>query len=1483
MRIARRLVHALVLVLTLIIGAAAAAIVVSQTSWFKNWLRGYIVAEANQYLNGQLSIDRLDGNLFFGVELENIGVSMDGRPVVAVKVLGLDYNIFEFISRGLSADNIRLNKPVVHLRREGDTWSIGRLVKKQEQEADRRGPEHPITIDEIAVTDGAIVIDGPVGTSGIEVPKRFDHLDARFAFQYEPVHYTIDITHVSFRGSDPEIALNAFSGGVSVRDDAVYVDKLALRTAETSLSIDGAVQQYLTKPTFTLQVGSDKLSLPEIARLVPALAGIQLQPAFELKVNGPLDRLGIDMNVRSSAGQVTGTVVADALSPEQSVKGRVSVRRLNLAPILQNPAHRSDITADAAVDVHGAAFADVDSLGGTVSLNAPRVAAAGLVAEQVKANARFAGRRVTIDGRANAYGASATAAGRVTLPEGKNDALGFDLRGQARHVDLGRLPPDLNMPPAATDVNAAYHIVGSFASPSRSGSNTSVVSGFSRTTISGEARFEPSTVAGARIAAGSTASFSFSTPRGAPPPRGRDVSYRADATVSDLDLQRVGNEFKIPALAASRYKSSINARVTADGRGTTPREMEVTANGTLTDSSVLGGRIPQLAFDAAIERGTAHVNANGSFADFDPAVVSGKAEMKGNVDGALDVDATIAAVSQGVTPDNLQATAKINLQASSIGDLAIDRAAIDGDYRDSSGFIRTLEIAGRDLNVTASGTLALNETGQSNLTLHADSPSLDALGKLVNRPLAGIATLDATVTGNRTKLQAAGKFNGAGIKYGENGALTASADYTVKIPDLTVTDANVSANTHATFVTLVGQNINDLTATTDYRQKQLDFDATATQPERSLGVAGSVLLHPEHQEIHLQRLGLETAGMTWSLAPGSEPAIRYRRDTVAVEDLKLVNGDQQIAAGGTFGRPGDALNVTLDNVDLAAVDALMLREPQLAGRLNASGTVTGTKEAPKVKGDFQVAQGAFRQFKYETFGGALNYAGKGLTLDAKLQQNPSTWITANGYLPTALFSRDARSREVPHDAAVDPADRIDFHVNSSPIDVGLVQGFTTALTNVTGIMQANIDVTGSAADPHPTGELTIQKAAFTVEPTGVAYTDLVGRIEFQPDQVHIDQLRVLDNHQQPLSITGDLAVHERHVGGVAIAVTSDDFKVIDNEMGNVRVNSNLRIAGQVRAPRMEGDLGVTTGVINLDPIIAMAGQSAYSTEATQYLDAAVDPTAEPAPPSPFDALQMDVRLTVPDDLIVKGSDFRTPGSPISLGAINVTLGGDLRATKNAGGKIALVGAVNTLRGSYDFQGRRFEILRDGSVRFTGDTLDALDPALDISTRRVIRAVEARVNVRGTLTQPDIVLSSTPPLEEADILALIVFNQPINELGEGEQISLAARGQALATGAVASQLAQSIGKALNVDTFEIETAPTGGSTAELTIGQQVGQSLYVRVQQGIGDQSQTNFILEYELAEWLRLQTNVLQGNSTQQQLFQRTQGTGVDLLFFFSY
>src|SRR5262249_49292757 len=149
---------------------------------------------------------------------------------------------------------------------------------------------------------------------------------------------------------------------------------------------------------------------------------------------------------------------------------------------------------------------------------------------------------------------------------------------------------------------------------------------------------------------------------------------------------------------------------------------------------------------------------------------------------------------------------------STIGDLAVDWANVDGDYERQAGTIRDLEVVGRDLNVEANGTLALNDTGSSHLVFRADSPSLEHIGTIIDKTLAGTATIQGTVTGNRPHLRAEGTAVADGAKYGENGALTLSTAYTVDVPELAFDRGKVSAEANGTFVTVAGQNINELTA-----------------------------------------------------------------------------------------------------------------------------------------------------------------------------------------------------------------------------------------------------------------------------------------------------------------------------------------------------------------------------------------------------------------------------------------------------------------------------------------------------------------------------------------------------------------------------------------------------------------------------------------------------------------------------------------------
>src|SRR5437870_2165981 len=153
MSVARRSLQIVAFIATLVVGVASMAVIVTQTTWFKEWLRGFIVKQADDYVNGRLSIGRLDGNLFFGVDLEDVDVTVNGQPVIALKDVGLDYNFLTFLTGNVVLDHIRLNEPQLHLQRTAKGWNLVELVKAQTPNPNEPKNRRPIEIGEVGVTD----------------------------------------------------------------------------------------------------------------------------------------------------------------------------------------------------------------------------------------------------------------------------------------------------------------------------------------------------------------------------------------------------------------------------------------------------------------------------------------------------------------------------------------------------------------------------------------------------------------------------------------------------------------------------------------------------------------------------------------------------------------------------------------------------------------------------------------------------------------------------------------------------------------------------------------------------------------------------------------------------------------------------------------------------------------------------------------------------------------------------------------------------------------------------------------------------------------------------------------------------------------------------------------------------------------------------------------------------------------------------------
>lgn len=1457
MSFTRRSVQVIAFVATLIVGATSMAVIVTQTAWFKDWLRGFIVRQSADYVNGQLSIGKLDGNLFQELALADVDVTVDGKRVVYVDDISLDYNAFTFIRGDVVLDQIRLTRPVLHLERDAEGWNLANLIKARTP--DEPGNRRTLEIGQIAISDGTLFVEKEaVGTSGVDVPARIEKLDATVGVRSNEDELTVDIERVSLRGAEPNIGINGMSGVIRRTPDEIVFDDVSIRTEESTLRVNGRVQNIEGgSPIIEAKASSDKLAIDELAKLFPALRGYQMQPAFELAARGSVDRMAVDLSLRDERlGDVKADLMLDVAVPVRRASGTAHVERLNVRALTPggNPELTSSITGDTQFDfvlpeegrpIRGSYAADID-----------HVRIAGFEARRVVGSGRIDGTTIRVDARGDAYGGHATATGTVRTAA----PLALDLRGRATGVNLRNLPAVVNAPPATSDLQLAYTVTGR-------GSR-----------FSGEVALDRSTVAGATLAQGSTGTFSVGA--GAP-------AYTATGQVSGLDVQRAGREFGIDAIAMDRYRSVVNGSFDITGSGGDRYPLMLDVTGTLVDSQLLEARVPRMDVTANLGGGSIRVRTAGTFAGLNPAVVTGDSRAEGTLSGSIDAETTIRDYASGVTADSVDVTGHVELGRSMVGRLTIDSAVVDGSYADREGQLKRLQIAAPDLSVTGQGTIALNESGSSNLTLHADTASLERIGEIVGQQMKGAAIVDATVTGNARELKASGTLTGSNIGRGDSEALSLKSTFTATIPDLEPAQAQVQASSTATFLEIGGQKINELTADTTYSQSRLEFQGVAKDGRRELAAGGSLLLHPDHQEVHVANLAVRAEQIEWRTPEGASAAVRYGNNRVEVKGLELTNADQRISAAGVIGGTDSTLQVRAENVDVAQLDTLLLGDGRVAGRFTGDAEISGSVKAPNVASKFTLSQGAFSHFKFDALTGTVDYTPSGVALDVRLQQTPAAWITAKGVAPITLFR--------PAPAAVDAHDKtraggvLDIQIASSPIELGVIQGFTPYVTNVTGTMQANVSLTGTGYDPHAEGAIEITGGAFQIPELGTSYTGLDTRIDLQPDVVTVREFKIRDSRGFPLTIGGTLAVHERAVGAVDINLESQDFEVIDNQIADLKLDSRLKLTGELSSPRLEGSVDVENATIHLAELLERITANPYATEADAG-SAGADEAARATPPSErppaaeapdlFDAIALDITVAVPDNMVLRGNDLRPANAPVDIGDMNTTVGGTIRARKAPGAELQMIGDVNTVRGSYTFQGRRFEILRDGRIRFDGG--DELNPTIDIRARRIISGVETFVRVRGTAKQPELSFSSNPPLDQADILSLIVFNQPINELGEGQQVSLTERATALAGGYLATGLSRSISNALELDEFEIQ-AGQGGFGPTLSVGEQVGEHLFFRVRQGFGDAQATELILEYQLEEHLRVQASVAETSGTQRTTFRRIERAGIDLLFFFSY
>ena len=204
---------------------------------------------------------------------------------------------------------------------------------------------------------------------------------------------------------------------------------------------------------------------------------------------------------------------------------------------------------------------------------------------------------------------------------------------------------------------------------------------------------------------------------------------------------------------------------------------------------------------------------------------------------------------------------------------------------------------------------------------------------------------------------------------------------------------------------------------------------------------------------------------------------------------------------------------------------------------------------------------------------------------------------------------------------------------------------------------------------------------------------------------------------------------------------------------------------------------------------------------------------------------------------------------------DVELDGALDIKKPRGGRISIVGEIDTVRGWLEFHSKRFT-LASGQILFTGGS--DIDPTLNVDAQYAVSDYTVDVIVAGTASKPEIKLQSQPQLAQADILSLILFGTTTSQLGQGQKATLQQQAQSMAAGAAGQALSESLGLG------SLGVYMNGESVG---LGHYLNENTYVSISPNLGPTGSTTpsqvASIQYFLRRWLTITTATMSDGSRQ--------------------
>jgi translocation and assembly module TamB len=419
-------------------------------------------------------------------------------------------------------------------------------------------------------------------------------------------------------------------------------------------------------------------------------------------------------------------------------------------------------------------------------------------------------------------------------------------------------------------------------------------------------------------------------------------------------------------------------------------------------------------------------------------------------------------------------------------------------------------------------------------------------------------------------------------------------------------------------------------------------------------------------------------------------------------------------------------------------------------------------------------------------------------------------IYADARLPARL-SLLPFALELPEDGALEG--RIDADLELAR----LVELLALDDQRLSGNLVTNVTISGTFGRPLVRGPLILSSGSYENSASGTVLEDIKIDALMDGQRLDLKGLTARTGNQGLIATKGWVELAPDDSFPLSFVLNLDEALLLDRDDAEARISGGIAMTGNLEDAAVNGDLKVARATIFLPE---GGGPNLPEIQVTERNGHFVNPPAtetETDTARPFDPA-LNVNVDLPNRIYVRGRGLESEWQ------------GDLNISGRTSDPI-ITGSIRIKKGYFDFLEKRFELTL-GEITFSGSSPP--NPVIALEAVAEDEDFKAIIKLNGPADDPQFVLSSEPVLPDDEVLARLLFNRPLTEIGPIEAGKLALAVNKLRSSGGGFDAFGEIRNILKIDTLDVVSDQDGES--RVRAGKYLNDDVYVEVERGAADET-----------------------------------------------